>query len=108
MQAYLQSLERLRDGGPKTLFPAHGSPMLGAVGKLEEYLAHRREREGKVHAALSSPGTLDGITARAYVDVPAFMLPVAARSCLASLEKLQREGRARFEGGRWRRRLSGR
>ncbi len=104
MQTYLRSLERLRDGGPRTLFPAHGSPMLGAVGKLDEYLAHRREREEKVVAALSSPGTLDEVTARAYVDVPPFMLPVAARSCLASLDKLQREGRAAFDGARWQRR----
>jgi glyoxylase-like metal-dependent hydrolase (beta-lactamase superfamily II)/8-oxo-dGTP pyrophosphatase MutT (NUDIX family) len=104
MQVYLRSLERLRDRGPKTLFPAHGSPMLGAVAKLEEYLAHRNEREAKVIAALTTPGTLDEVTARAYVDVPAFMLPVAARSCLASLEKLQREGRAALDGERWRRR----
>jgi hypothetical protein len=29
------------------------------------------------------------------------MLPAAERSCLASLEKLRSEGRARLDGERW-------
>ncbi len=99
MTAYLASLALLRDLGPRTIFPAHGPPAQGAVAKLEEYLAHRKEREVQVAAAL--PGPLDEVTARAYGDVPPFMLPVAARSCLASLEKLSREGRAHSEGGVW-------
>ena len=103
MAEYLRSLERLRDLGPRTIFPAHGSPTLGAVAKLEEYLAHRREREAKVVDALAAPGTLEEVTARAYEDTPPFMLPVAARSCLASLHKLASEGRASFDGERWRR-----
>ncbi len=103
MVDYLASLARLRDLGPRTLFPAHGAPTQGAVEKIEGYLAHRREREDKVLSALATPGALDEVTARAYDDVPAFMLPVAARSCLASLEKLAREGRAAFDGRAWRR-----
>jgi len=59
-------------------------------------------REAKVVEALATPGTLEEITARAYQDTPPFMYPVAARSCLASLEKLVREGRARRDGDRWR------
>jgi glyoxylase-like metal-dependent hydrolase (beta-lactamase superfamily II) len=102
MVEYLRSLERLRDLGPRTLFPAHGPPTQGAVEKLESYLTHRREREAKVVEALATPGTLDEVTARAYQDTPSFMLPVAARSCLASLEKLARERRATFDVQRWR------
>jgi endoribonuclease LACTB2 len=103
MTDYLRSLEQLRDLGPRTLFPAHGPPTQGAVQKLEAYLAHRREREAKVVEALAAPGTLEEVTARAYEDTPTFMLPVAARSCLASLEKLARERRAAFDGQRWKR-----
>jgi ribonuclease/clavin/mitogillin len=99
MAAYLASLARLRDLGPRSLFPAHGPPTQGAVAKLDEYLAHRREREALIAAAL--PGPLVEVTARAYADVPPFMLPVAARSCLASLEKLAREGRVSFDGRVW-------
>ena len=103
MAEYLRSLERLRAADPSTLFPAHGPPTQGAREKLEAYLAHRREREALVLEALATPGALDEVTARAYQDTPAFMLPVASRSCLASLEKLTREGRASFDGERWHR-----
>jgi glyoxylase-like metal-dependent hydrolase (beta-lactamase superfamily II) len=101
MAQYLASLARLRDLGPRTLFPAHGPPMQGAAGKLDEYIAHRHAREAKVLAAIASPGSLDEVTARAYDDTPSFMWPVAARSCLASLEKLAREGKARVQRDRW-------
>jgi hypothetical protein len=59
-------------------------------------------REAKVLAALASPGTLAEVTARAYDDTPPAALAIAARSCLASLEKLRAEGRAREERGAWR------
>jgi endoribonuclease LACTB2 len=103
MADYLASLERLRDLAPRTLFPAHGPPTQGAVAKLAEYLGHRRAREDKVVAALDPPAPLGEVTRRAYDDTPEFLLPVAERSCLASLEKLAREGRARLAGGVWRR-----
>lgn len=101
MAAYLRSLARLRDLGPRTLFPAHGSPTQAAVEKLDEYLAHRRERELLVLEALSGGGSLEEVTERAYRDTPCFLHPLAARSCLAILEKLAGEGLARLDGGGW-------
>jgi glyoxylase-like metal-dependent hydrolase (beta-lactamase superfamily II) len=99
MAEYLRQLGRLRDLGPRVLYPAHGTAIPDAVGKLEEYLDHRRMREAKVLGAL--PGTLYEVTTRAYDDTPVLLHPVAARSCLASLEKLEREGRAARRGDRW-------
>lgn len=101
MAEYLRQLERLRALAPRTLFPAHGWPAPNGVEKLDEYLAHRREREAKVVSALAVPGALSEVTRAAYGDTPAFMMPVAERSCLASLEKLRAEGRARLDGDRW-------
>jgi glyoxylase-like metal-dependent hydrolase (beta-lactamase superfamily II) len=101
MAAYLASLRAVRELAPRTLFPAHGPPAPDGVGKLDEYLAHRRAREEKVLAALREGGTLEEVTARAYDDTPSALLAVAARSCLASLEKLRAEGRARGDGARW-------
>ena len=53
-------------------------------------------------AALSTPGTLEEVTARAYADVAPAVLPVAARSCLAVLLKLAASGRAAESDGSWR------
>ena len=108
MEDYLASLERLRALGPRTLFPAHGPPTQGAVAKLEEYLQHRREREEQVLEATKGTGTLEEVTARAYADTPGFLHPVAARSCLAALEKLEREGRVTRGGQVWRARHAAR
>jgi len=102
MAVYLGSLERVRRLGPRTLYTAHGPPAAAGTRKLEEYLAHRRAREEKVLAAL--PGPLDEVTARAYDDTPPVALPVAARSCLATLLKLRQEGRAAETAGVWSRR----
>jgi glyoxylase-like metal-dependent hydrolase (beta-lactamase superfamily II)/8-oxo-dGTP pyrophosphatase MutT (NUDIX family) len=99
MTEYVRQLVRLRALGPRTLYPAHGEPAPNAVAMLDAYLAHRAAREAKVFAAL--PGTLAEVTARAYHDTPAFLHPAAERSCLASLEKLEREGRAQSEGQIW-------
>lgn len=101
MAEYLRQLDRVRSLAPRTLFPAHGPPALDGVGRLGMYIAHRRERERLVLAALDSGGTLAEVTARAYADTPPAMHPVAERSCLASLLKLRDEGRAREDAGRW-------
>ena len=101
MAEYVAQLERVRALSPRTLYPAHGPPAPDAVAKLGAYLAHRREREALVLAALREGGSLPAVTAAAYADTPAPLLPVAQRSCLAVLEKLQREGRAAERQGAW-------
>ena len=106
MGVYLSSLERCRAlsatsklGG---LFPAHGSPAPDGRAALEGAIAHRHARTAKVLDALAAgPGTLEEITARAYDDTPPAIHPLAARSCLATLELLRREGRAATSGDRW-------
>ena len=101
MGAYLRQLERLRDLGARTLYPAHGAPAPSATAKLEEYLGHRRMRTEKVLRALSPGGTLAEVTRAAYDDTPPFLLPVAERSCLATLIMLRGEGLARQVGEGW-------
>jgi endoribonuclease LACTB2 len=103
MAEYERQLERLAALGPRTLYPAHGPPAPDAPARLAAFREHRRMREEKVLAALASPGRLAEITARAYDDTPEALHPVAARSCLATLEKLRGAGRAREGGGVWRR-----
>ena len=65
-------------------------------------IAHRREREAKVLAALDkTPRTLSELIARAYADTARELWSYAERSLLAHLLKLEREGRAARDGDRW-------
>ena len=99
MAEYERQLARMRSLAPRTLYPAHGPPAPDAPERLAGYLAHRREREALVVAALAPGGSLAEITARAYPEVPAEIRPVASRSCLAVLEKLVARGQARERDG---------
>ncbi|HET8724845.1 MAG TPA: MBL fold metallo-hydrolase [Anaeromyxobacteraceae bacterium] len=103
MGLYLASLERLRGEPARSLYPAHGAPAPSAPAKLDEYLAHRRMRAMKVESALVPGGTLAEVTRAAYDDTPEPLLPVAERSCLATLLWLRSIGRATHLGDAWRR-----
>jgi glyoxylase-like metal-dependent hydrolase (beta-lactamase superfamily II)/8-oxo-dGTP pyrophosphatase MutT (NUDIX family) len=105
MAEYVAQLARLAALPVSTLYPAHGPAIPDGVAKLEEYLAHRAWREAKVLEALASFGrkaSLDELVPRAYDDVASFVLPIAERSTLAILRKLEREGRVVSEAGSWR------
>jgi glyoxylase-like metal-dependent hydrolase (beta-lactamase superfamily II) len=103
MRLYLASLERLRALGCRVLLPAHGDPIRDPHGHLSFYLAHRLEREGRVVAAMQQgPATVEDLVPRAYPDVAPAVYPLAARSLLAHLLKLQAEARAVEEAGLWR------
>ena len=106
MQQYLASLARLRrevDAGAPRLLPAHGPPIVDGGARVDFYIAHRLQRETQVAAALAdAPAELMSLVAPAYPEAPAALYPLAARSLLAHLIKLAREGRARrHDDGRW-------
>ena len=73
------------------------TPLSGLV------LAHRLRRERKVFDALAaSPASpLSELVKYAYDDVPPEVHPLAERSLLAHLLKLEDEGRAFRSGERW-------
>jgi glyoxylase-like metal-dependent hydrolase (beta-lactamase superfamily II)/8-oxo-dGTP pyrophosphatase MutT (NUDIX family) len=105
---YLHALDRLKQLGPRTLYPAHGLPTQHALEKLDEYLTHRRARAEALAAGLTAgPRDLSELVAEVYADVPPIVHPLAARSAIASLEWLAGLGRVRAvgapgdEGSRW-------
>ena len=99
--AYLRSLDAMIALHPRTLYPGHGPAAWSAVEKLEEYRAHREERERQVLEALADgPRTPEEIVATVYADYPSELTALAARSVLAHLLKLEREGRAAHVGAR--------
>lgn len=104
MIAYLASLARLGSWASR-LLPAHGLPIEDGPGKLREYIAHRGMREARVAAALDDAGgavAARALVAVAYADTPPPLWPLAERSLLAHLVKLERDGRAvRTDDGRW-------
>ncbi len=91
---YLRSLRAMWALGPRVIYPGHGPVVWDAGAKLEEYLAHRALRERQVLDALAAgPRTPEEIVAEVYTDVSALLHPLAARSVLAHLMKLEAEGR---------------
>ena len=92
LAAYMNSLERVRALSPRRILPGHGPEVPEAVAKIEEYLAHRREREGLVVAALEDgASTVGEVVELAYRDTPSGMRPYAELAARAHLAKLGRD-----------------
>lgn len=102
LASYIASLERVLALQPSRLLPAHGPVSEKPERLLRDYLAHRREREEQILAALrAGDATVDAIVARVYVGLASALGVVAAESVLAHLIKLQREGRVTQAHGTW-------
>jgi glyoxylase-like metal-dependent hydrolase (beta-lactamase superfamily II) len=96
---YLRSLHRMQGLAPRTIYPGHGPVVLDAQAKLDEYLNHRADREEQILSAIGDGGrTIDDLVATIYVGYPPEVRPLAARSVLAHLLKLQAEGRVEHTG----------
>jgi glyoxylase-like metal-dependent hydrolase (beta-lactamase superfamily II) len=97
--AYLASLKRVAALHPRLLFPGHWDPVEAAEAKIEEYRAHRLERERQLVSALErGPGTADELTRRVYaaeVGDSEPLLKAAEMTLRAHLQKLVDEGRVR-------------
>jgi glyoxylase-like metal-dependent hydrolase (beta-lactamase superfamily II) len=94
LAAYLDALERLRGRDLAVLCPGHGPLVRDPAAKLDEYLAHRLERERRLLAALADGArTVDELLDRAWDDAPAHLRPAAAWTLAAHLDKLDAEGR---------------
>ena len=103
MAAYLRALEGLYALDLEWLAPGHGFLVARPHEVVRALIRHRLGREDKVVAALSAlgPAPVETLVGRVYEDVPATLHPVARRSLLAHLLKLEGEGRARCEAQRW-------
>lgn len=101
MRDYLDSLERLKQIRPRlrAIAPGHGHVIEDPLAVIDDYIAHRLEREQQVLAALSSAGTasITDLVSVIYADVPSELHPVAALSVWAHLRKLAQDGRVRGE-----------
>jgi glyoxylase-like metal-dependent hydrolase (beta-lactamase superfamily II) len=94
LAGYLAALERLRDEDLELLAPGHGPLITDPRAKLDEYLAHRMERERRVLAALADGlRDRDELLDRIWPRLAATLRPAAASTLDAHLAKLADEGR---------------
>jgi glyoxylase-like metal-dependent hydrolase (beta-lactamase superfamily II) len=102
LTAYLASLERVLALAPARLLPAHGDPIDQPERLIHQYLAHRREREHQVIAALAGGlRSVDALVSRIYVGLAAALVPMAQESVLAHLQKLEHDQVVRRDGEEW-------
>lgn len=102
MADYLASLRRMKTLMPRALLPAHGPVLPSPPSKLDEYVAHRLMREGRVVDALAAHGqaaTAGDLVPAVYQDVEPALFGLAERSLLAHLLKLAKDGRATMLAG---------
>ncbi len=100
MTDYLNSLDLLSSvctaNHVKFILPAHGYAMGGpddeALATISRLKKHRLQREAKVLQAMQAlpDGTLDDWLAQVYTDVPPHKWPVAKRSLLAHVARIER------------------
>jgi recombination protein RecT len=100
MTAYLESLDRLTaactEHAIEFILPAHGHVLGFAAQAIAHLKAHRLKREAKIVSVMQArpQGDMDEWVALAYDDVPPRMWPVAKRSLLAHVQRLEALGLA--------------
>ncbi len=100
MSDYIDSLDKLSANcealGLEFIFPAHGYVITSAGEVITHLKAHRLKREAKVAAAMRAmpEGTTQDWVRLAYDDVPERMWPVASRSLLAHVKRIEAMGLA--------------
>jgi glyoxylase-like metal-dependent hydrolase (beta-lactamase superfamily II) len=103
MIVYLEQLRRLSALGARWGLPAHGDAIAEPSQLFDKYVTHRLMRERIVLDAVATAGpggaSFEVVLPRAYGDVPAAVLPIAALSLRAHLDKLVVEGRVREQNG---------
>jgi hypothetical protein len=76
------------------LAPGHGPPVHDPKAKLDEYVAHRLDRERRLVDALDQgKRSVDELLDAAWSEVPPPLRPAAAVTLAAHLDKLVAEGR---------------
>lgn len=91
---HLAALRHLRERDLALICPGHGPPVRDAAAKLDEYLAHRLERERRLVTALERGRRRAGeLLDAVWDDAPLALRPAAAIALAAHLDKLESEGR---------------
>jgi glyoxylase-like metal-dependent hydrolase (beta-lactamase superfamily II) len=99
MALYMHSLASMRELQPTLIAPGHGPMIFDPIPKIDEYLAHRRQREEQILETLGrGPNTVEGLVSQIYIDVAPELKELAGGSVAAQLQKLEKEGRVDRDG----------
>ena len=91
---YLDGLAKLRRRELSAIGPGHGPPVEDPAAKLDEYIAHRLDRERRVVAALDAgKRSVDELLDDVWDDAPPQLRMAATVTLAAHLDKLADEGR---------------
>ena len=91
---FMQSCARLQHVAASAYYPGHGAPVADPKARLAWLIAHRREREAQIIAALSAgPANVADLTQKIYTDVATLLLPAAQRNVFAHLIDLAGQGK---------------
>ncbi len=110
MSGYLLALARLRMREDfNVLCPGHGPPVWEAQTKLDDYLAHRIDREhGLLIALAEGRRTVEELLDAVWPEIPPSMRPLATATLAAHLDKLEEDQvlpdgveRPKFERTEW-------
>jgi glyoxylase-like metal-dependent hydrolase (beta-lactamase superfamily II) len=94
LRGYLDALHSLRALPLAVLCPGHGPPVFDPGAKLDEYVAHRLDRERRLLDALARGLRAEGdLLDAAWDDAPAALRPAVVLTLRAHLDKLRDEGR---------------
>jgi glyoxylase-like metal-dependent hydrolase (beta-lactamase superfamily II) len=97
--AYLRSLDKVASLRPRMLFPGHWDPVDDAMAKIDEYRAHRLEREAQVLAEVKrGSGTARELTGRVYGELDDKLMFAAEMTMRAHLRKLVDDAMVRSSG----------
>lgn len=93
MRDYIDSLRKLRARAPARIFPGHGPVRNDAVALLDEYIAHRLERERQVLDAIAGgAASLREMREAIYPELAPALHEAAEIQLRAHLLKLAGEG----------------
>ena len=100
MGDYYESLDKVQARGFATLWPTHGPPITEVAPFLDGYREHRQKRETQIVRELGArgPRTIAELVPRLYIGVDPKLHGAAARSMLAHLILMARDGRVVADG----------
>jgi glyoxylase-like metal-dependent hydrolase (beta-lactamase superfamily II) len=103
MSDYIASLRRLRAMNCDALLPGHGDRIADPARAIDRIIEHRLLRESRVLAAARQHPRLTPheLVPHVYQDVSPHLFPLAERSLLAHLLKLEKDGAVLREGNAW-------